>query len=213
MANHPGETKENSIITVDVAVMRLVCRGPRPQALDLQVAVIKRPKSPFEGYWVLPGGHLNAGESFGAAARREWSEETLADPVDLEAIGVFGSPGRDPRGRYVSFLFFGMAGPGVELFPSASARESCWHSVLEDILLGFDHERLLLQALKYWHGKMMLTSFALQWLPTGMTLDDLSHLLERLTPLLFPAAVTPMERVKPFKASLMSAKPVQFLFD
>ncbi len=66
------------------------------------VLLIKRGREPFEGMWALPGGHLDDGEEAEAAAIRELGEETGVTAAEVHLVGVYGSPGRDPRGRYVT---------------------------------------------------------------------------------------------------------------
>ncbi len=77
--NTDSSTKR-PIIGVSIAVFR----GPR-------VLLIQRGKKPGKGFWALPGGRLEAGETLADAARRECFEETglrIADPsfVTLEEL-------------------------------------------------------------------------------------------------------------------------------
>ncbi|WP_322769671.1 NUDIX hydrolase [Frankia sp. Cr1] len=71
----------------------------------MQVLLIRRGWDPYAGLWALPGGHIDAGETAEAAARRELHEETGINPGHLTPTGVYSAPGRDPRGRYVTFAF------------------------------------------------------------------------------------------------------------
>ena len=81
-------------VTVDVV---LVTREPRPRVL-----LIRRKHDPFAGTWALPGGFVDPAETLAAAAGRELREETGVAAADLEQLGAFGDPGRDPRGWTVS---------------------------------------------------------------------------------------------------------------
>src|SRR2546421_17295 len=80
-------------VTVDVAV---VTREQVPQVL-----LIRRKHDPFAGMWALPGGFVEMDEPLEAAARREFKEETGVDVGEIEQLGTFGDPGRDPRGRTI----------------------------------------------------------------------------------------------------------------
>lgn len=61
-----------------------------------------RIKNDWKGY-TLPGGHVEAGESFVDAVIREMKEETGLDVNNPRLVGVKQFPIKD--GRYVVFLF------------------------------------------------------------------------------------------------------------
>lgn len=70
---------------------------------------IKRKKDPFVGQLALPGGHLDVskGETILECASRELFEETnlSLDKSDFEFFCYSDDPNRDPRGRYIDFIF------------------------------------------------------------------------------------------------------------
>ena len=67
----------------------------------LSVLLIERGEEPNRGAWALPGGFLRPDETVEACAVRELQEETgVRAEVDL--VGVFSAPDRDPRERFVS---------------------------------------------------------------------------------------------------------------
>ena len=85
---------------------------PRTERVELTVLVLiengnqillqKRVKKDWRGY-ALPGGHVEAGESFVEAAIREAKEETGLGIKNPRLVGVKQFP--IPNGRYVVFLF------------------------------------------------------------------------------------------------------------
>jgi 8-oxo-dGTP diphosphatase len=115
-----------------------------------EVLLARRANDPFAGRWALPGGRVDEGETFLAAAVREAAEETGLDltNVKLVEVGTYGTPGRDPRGRVVSVAY---AAKGS--FPAAvagsDAAELAWVDP-DDALeqgLAFDHATILADAL------------------------------------------------------------------
>jgi len=83
----------------------------------LYVLMVRRRYEPFAGSWALPGGYVDLTDLTNAregqddtevAARRELKEETGIDaPAELRRVGVYGAPGRDPRGPVESTVYTG----------------------------------------------------------------------------------------------------------
>jgi 8-oxo-dGTP diphosphatase len=69
---------------------------------DNQIILIERGKAPF-GYAMF-GGHVEY-ESPEQAFKREAKEELNIDIENLELIGVYGNPGRDPRQHSVEVTY------------------------------------------------------------------------------------------------------------
>ncbi|MDQ3403659.1 MAG: NUDIX hydrolase [Actinomycetota bacterium] len=117
------------------------------------VLMIERGWAPFAGRWALPGGHVDAGETFLHAACRELAEETgiVLTPERFSPVGtVYDVPGRDPRGRYITAAFTTVL--NVKVTPTAGddAVAAVWRRV-QDVLadqdaLAFDHAHIILDA-------------------------------------------------------------------
>jgi len=72
------------------------------------VLLIRRGNDPFKGMYAIPGGFLEYGkERLEETAKRELQEETslIVKLNDLELIGVYSNPQRDPRGHVVSHVY------------------------------------------------------------------------------------------------------------
>ena len=132
-------------VTVDLAVF----------AIDggiLKVLMIRRKRDPFAGHWALPGGFLEMDETIEAGARRELKEETgleVDNPVHF--VGVYGDPGRDPRGRTISLAYRAhLPGPPAVATGRDDAAAAAWFRPCDLIQAGglaFDHARILADAL------------------------------------------------------------------
>jgi 8-oxo-dGTP diphosphatase len=112
-----------------------------------RLLLIRRGRPPFEGLFALPGGFVDVGETVETACRRELREETGLIAADLELVGVYSDPNRDPRGHVCSVAFLAkvesdgaVAGDDAELVQ--------WVPDWSDLDLAFDHARIVADALR-----------------------------------------------------------------
>jgi 8-oxo-dGTP diphosphatase len=63
------------------------------ESADKRILLIKRRTVPFRGYWALPGGRVEAGESVQEATVREVKEETGLDIEIIRKIGEYREKG------------------------------------------------------------------------------------------------------------------------
>lgn len=114
------------------------------------VLLIRRGSEPFAGRWALPGGFVDEGERPEDAARRELAEETgLMLDGALELVGVYGDPGRDPRGWTISAAYRVVLEGPAEVAGADDAAEARWFATHDLPPLAFDHDRIVADAL---HG-------------------------------------------------------------
>lgn len=112
------------------------------------VVLIERANEPFRSRLALPGGFVEQDEDLPDAAARELAEETgLEIPARaLSQLGAYGAPGRDPRMRVVSIVYWA----DVDDLPdpvagsdAAASRLVAVDQALEDEGLAFDHRQIL----------------------------------------------------------------------
>ncbi len=70
-----------------------------------KLVLVKRKNEPFQGMYALPGGFVELGEIPEEAVVRETLEETGLRVRVERLLGVYGDPGRDPRGHLVSVVY------------------------------------------------------------------------------------------------------------
>ncbi len=142
-------------VTADIAVIQW-------QQDRLNILLIQRGHDPFARQWALPGGFVDIDEPLADAARRELHEETGLSDVPLREFGTAGTPGRDPRGRTISILYYAIvpAGRAVNIQHGDDASSAAWFDIRSLPALAFDHaevvqrllDRLQTQALYHLEG-------------------------------------------------------------
>ncbi|MEU8386800.1 NUDIX domain-containing protein [Micromonospora sp. NPDC048842] len=166
------------LLAVDLVILTL--RGA-----VLQVLLIERGVEPDRGALALPGGFLGHNEEeLLAAAHRELAEETgfAADRPHLEQLGVYGTPGRDPRGRVISVAYLAIAPALPEPVAGTDASSAYWRPVDEslagDVRLAFDHRRILADGVERAREKLERTALATAFCGPTFTIADLRTVYE-----------------------------------
>src|SRR5215472_12803600 len=166
------------LLTVDLVILTL-------RETSLQVLLVERGVEPYAGAMALPGGFLrDADEPILVAARRELSEEAGldADALLLEQFGVYGDPGRDPRGRVVSVAFLAIAPRLPDPAAGTDAADARWRSadeVLSGALpLAFDHQSIVADGVERARSKLEYSAIAAAFCGPTFTISELQQVYE-----------------------------------
>lgn len=128
--------KQNISITTDSVIFTDIKGATK-------VLLVKRKNDPYKGKWALPGGFLEDEEPLEDGAKRELEEETGLKIHGLRQLKTFGTPGRDPRGRTISVVFYGRVTSEEDVKGYDDAEEARWF-VLNDLpQLAFDHSEII----------------------------------------------------------------------
>ena len=111
------------------------------------VLLIQRSREPFAGAWALPGGFVEAGERVHEAAARELGEETAVEGVALELLGVYDTPGRDPRGPTVSVAYLCRCDRELTATGGDDAGDARWFALSDLPPMAFDHAAIVADAI------------------------------------------------------------------
>ncbi len=172
-AHHYDPSKyERPSVTVDVVMMSI-------RQSDLQVLLVKRRSWPYEGMWAIPGGFVHIDESLEDAAKRELHEETGVQDVYLEQLYTFGDPGRDPRMRVITVVYYALLdSERLQVRAADDASDVGWFSMYNLPELAFDHAKILAYTLQRIRGKLEYTTIAFNLLPEQFTLRELQRVYE-----------------------------------
>ncbi len=161
-------------VAVDVVI--LTVREGR-----LEVVLVKRDHPPFEGLWSIPGGFVRYDESLEDAAKRKLSEVTGVGDVYLEQLYTFGDPGRDPRMRVITVVYYALIRADQLRLPEEPGSPSyqfCWAYDLPP--LAFDHEEIMRYSLLRLRGKLEYTTIGFQLLAHEFTMSELQDVYQAI---------------------------------
>ncbi len=166
------------LLTVDLVILTL-------RDGHLHVLLVERGVEPYAGMMALPGGFLHdEAEPIAAAARRELSEEAGldADALHLEESGMYGDPGRDPRGRVVSVAYLAITPRLPDPVAGTDAADARW-VLAKDVLdgrepLAFDHRRIVADGVERARRKLEHSALATAFCGPVFTISELQQVYE-----------------------------------
>jgi 8-oxo-dGTP diphosphatase len=166
------------LLTVDLVILTL-------RDASLHVLLVRRGVEPYAGMMALPGGFLrDETEPILTAARRELSEETGLDAgtLHLEQFGVYGDPGRDPRGRVVSVAYLAIMPRLPDPVAGTDAADARWMRA-DDVLaarleLAFDHQRIVADGVECARRKLEHSALATAFCGPIFTISELQQVYE-----------------------------------
>ena len=166
---------EKPSLTVDLVIFTV-------RVERLQVLLVKRAEHPFQGCWALPGGSVDPqrDDSVDACATRKLMEETGLRAPYLEQLKTYGDRNRDPRGWSTTTVYFALMA-SAETVLGGNQQEARWVPVRGDGVgfdLGFDHARILADAIERLRSKLEYTHIAVHLLPEEFTLPELQRVYE-----------------------------------
>lgn len=124
------------MVTVDIVVF--------DPFSDYKILLIKRANAPYQGNYALPGGYVDPEEDLITAAYRELKEETGITDIRLKLLCERSAPERDPRGRTISIVYFGLVKRADEEIKAGDdAAEATWFNFNSLPALAFDHSQIM----------------------------------------------------------------------
>ena len=121
--------------------------------------MIRRRYEPYKGNLAIPGGRVESEDygktpvmsgrglerAFRRAAKREAKEKVGVDVRIFRKIGVYDTPGRDPRGNYVTNVYYARLAGGCTIKDIKAGDDAEEVHLFKAIpnRMAFDHEKIL----------------------------------------------------------------------
>jgi 8-oxo-dGTP diphosphatase len=144
----------------------------------LHVLLVRRTEDPFRGAWVLPGGFMSPSETAEETAQRKLTEKTGVGAVYLEQLQTYAQPDRDPRGWIPTVAYLALIDAAVLRREESAAQ---WVPVDDLPALGFDHARIVRDAVARLRGKLWWSNIAMGLLPERFTMSQARRVFEAIS--------------------------------
>ena len=162
LARYDGSKYPRPSLTADICIFAADEKDIREGSVTpekTELLLIRRGGHPHLGKWALPGGFANASEPPLSTAYRELEEETGVSKEtisllgkELVLVGVYGDPGRDPRGWVVSAAYAAVVPKNsVTAVAGDDAASVRWVSLAQlpgEDEMAFDHMKIIRDAIK-----------------------------------------------------------------
>jgi ADP-ribose pyrophosphatase YjhB (NUDIX family) len=137
----------------------------------LQALLWQRAREPFLGYWSLPGGYLEAGETLERSIRRHLAVKVdVRELAHLEQLGTLSDPERNPLEWELATAYLGLV--PADLDP-AVPEDTRWHPVVRLPELAFDHRAIVLAGRDRLRAKLSYTNIGFALAPPVFSVSEL----------------------------------------
>ncbi len=149
---------------------------------NTKVLLVKRKNEPFMGDWILTGGALYNNEDLYEGAKREIKEKTGIENIGIIQFGVFGKVNRAPTMRMVAIAYIGVIDSKRVAILRETLRTSNadWFSINKVPPLGFDHNEILVEALKELQRQITSSTILKALFPDSFSLPELQKVYEAI---------------------------------
>lgn len=192
LASYDASRYARPSVAVDV-VLLTVADGA------LRTLLVRRAEQPQLDRWSLPGGFVDMDESLDEAAARVLATKAGLVGVFTEQLYTFGDPGRDPRTRVISVVYYALV--EAERLERAVGARGDNALALADVVVeanghvrsveartadgtalpfAFDHGAILATAVERVRGKLGYAPIGFELLPATFTLLELRRVHESI---------------------------------
>ena len=147
----------------------------------LKVLLVKRKNNPFKDTWALTGALYN-NEDLEDGLNREIYEKTGLKNIKVNFSKVFGKKDRSPIMRMIAITYIGMIDASkVEIVKDTLKTSNAeWFKIDEIPQLAYDHNEIIMEAIKTLKEKILSTDILKVFFPNGFTLPELQKIYESI---------------------------------
>lgn len=148
----------------------------------VKVLLIKRKNEPYKGLWALVGGALYNNEDLESGMKREVSEKTGINNIELHLVNVHGKVDRSPVMRMVAISYLGVIDiKSVEVLKDTiKTSDAEWVDIkkVKDLELAYDHLEIINSTFEELKNKIINSSILNSLFPNGFTMPEIQKTYE-----------------------------------
>ncbi len=148
---------------------------------ELRLLLVQKLTDPFKGYWLLPGGIMNEGQTAEDAMDHVLMSLTGLKQIHKRQVHCYSEVKRHPLKRVITLCYYGLINP--ENHPIIKQKHVTgveWFDLHRLPELGFDHHKLVQDALFLLKSNVEERLILGELLPSAFTLTELQELYEAL---------------------------------
>lgn len=147
-----------------------------------KVLLVKRKNTPYLGEWILTGGALYNNEDLVDGAKREIFEKSGIKDIEISEFKTFGEVNRSPVMRMIAIAFIGVIdSTRVQILRETQKTSNAdWFPIDRVPPLGYDHDHILVEALKQLQKKILTTNILKSLYPKEFTMPELQKAYEAI---------------------------------
>lgn len=170
VSKHSFETT----ITADCAVFGF-------QDNRLKILLVKRSIEPFKGHWMLPGGIMDETQTLEESVNDVLYNLTSIRNIHYDQVKVYSALNRHPIKRVVTTCFYALIKPeNHPVIAKNYVSDVKWFPIDDYPTLGFDHSKLVADALAELRKNVQHHLILGELLPEKFTFTELHDLFESI---------------------------------
>lgn len=148
----------------------------------VKVFLIKRKNQPFKDKWILVGGACYNNEDVDSAMKREMYEKAGLKNINYRMFNVYSKPDRSPVCRMIAIAYIGVIDSSRVKFlkETTKTQDADWFLIDRIPNLGYDHQEILEDAIKYLKKQIFDTTILKDLFPKYFTLPQLHKTYESI---------------------------------
>lgn len=149
---------------------------------EVSVLLLKKQTDPYKGYWIIPSDIVSTMETLEERVNDTIYEKLGFNSITFENCGIYSDITRDQSARIIGISYMGIASSDLVEFKREERNNyiSEWFSIDDIPKMGYDHERIIIEAIDYLKKRLLDSKILKKLFPSDFTLPELQKVYEQI---------------------------------